>query len=162
MVLHAYVAEVGDSRAYALRGRRLVQLTTDQSYVQLLVDSGGLSREAASHSMLRNVILQAIGRAPAITVGMSRLDLRRGDHLLLCTDGLTNMATDEEVARIVFRAPSVDLACAQLIHRANEHGGRDNVTVILARVGGPEAPEGRADEGFSETFWILASYEPSA
>lgn len=93
---------------------------------------------------------------------MSRLDLRRGDHLLLCTDGLTSMATDKEVASIVSNARSVDVACARLIARANERGGRDNVTVILARVGGPQVAEGGEDEEFSETFRTLVSYEPKA
>lgn len=148
----AHVAEVGDSRAYLLRRGRLVQLTRDQSFVQLLVDSGGLTPQAAGESMLRNVILQAIGKTPEITVAMSRLELRRGDRLLLCTDGLTSMVADDELATIVSDPPSLDVGCARLIARAIGQGGRDNVTVILADVSGPEVPEAREDGELSDTF----------
>ena len=157
----AYVAVVGDSRAYVLRGRRLVQLTHDQSYVQFLIDSGTLSARDASHSLLRNVVLQAVGKAPEVTVAMSRLALRRDDQLLLCTDGLTNMAQDGEVASLVASAMSPAMACVQLISRANQHGGRDNITVIVARVGG-QVSEWRDDEDFAATFRILTTYEPDA
>ena len=148
----AYVAEVGDSRAYLLRRGRLVQLTRDQSFVQLLVDSGGLTRQAAGESILRNVILQAIGRIPELRVAMSRLELRRGDRLLLCTDGLTSMVADGDLAKIVSGGPGLDAACDRLIARANEQGGRDNVTVILADVSGPDVPEAREDGELADTF----------
>jgi serine/threonine protein phosphatase PrpC len=102
--------------------------------------------------MLRNVILQAIGKTPEITVAMSRLELRRGDRLLLCTDGLTSMVADDELATIVSDPPSLDVGCARLIARAIGQGGRDNVTVILADVSGPEVPEAREDGELSDTF----------
>ena len=86
----AWIAEVGDSRAYLLRSGKLCQLTRDQSFVQMLVDTGAMTEEEARHSSRRNVILQAIGTDTSLHVALGRLDLRRGDRLLLCSDGLSN------------------------------------------------------------------------
>ena len=86
----AHVAQVGDSRAYLLRSGRLQQLTRDQSLVQLLVDQGTLSPEAARTSSRKNVLLQAIGTSDEVKVAIGRLKLRRGDRFLLCCDGLSN------------------------------------------------------------------------
>lgn len=157
----AYLAEVGDSRAYVLRRGRLFQLTTDQSLVQLLVDSG-MSREDACHSQLKNVVLQAVGTGPEVRPGISRLELRRGDLLLLCTDGLTNMVAEEEMADIVLRTGSLEAACARLIACANEHGGRDNITMVLARIEGGQVSEASDEEPFRETFHTLAVFEPKS
>jgi serine/threonine protein phosphatase PrpC len=136
----AYIAEVGDSRAYVLRGKRLVQLTHDQSCVQLLVDQGDLTREQAERFQYKNIILQAIGVKPSVVVALNRFTLRRGDRLLLCSDGLTGKVSDGEMQTLVTDTASLDAACAGLIELANARGGEDNITVVLADVDGDDLP----------------------
>jgi serine/threonine protein phosphatase PrpC len=136
----AYVAEVGDSRAYVVRGRRLVQLTHDQSCVQLLLDKGTLTREEAENFPYRNIILQAIGAKPSVVVALNRFTLRQGDRLLLCSDGLTGKLDERELLSVVSSAGSLEAACGGLINLANARGGEDNVTVVLAELGGEGLP----------------------
>jgi PPM family protein phosphatase len=138
--VRAYVAEIGDSRAYLLRGRRFMQLTHDQSYVQLLVDLGTLTEEQAEHCEYKNVILQAVGSKPHVVVALNRVSLRRRDRVLLCSDGLTRAVRDQEMHGIVATATTVDSACARLVELANQRGGEDNITVVLAAVDGECLP----------------------
>lgn len=99
--VRAYVAEVGDSRAYVLRGSRFVQLTHDQSYAQLLLDLGTLTREQLVNFQYKNIIMQAIGTHPSVVVALNRFSLRRGDRLLLCSDGLTTKVKDDEMRNLL-------------------------------------------------------------
>jgi serine/threonine protein phosphatase PrpC len=145
----AYVAEVGDSRAYVLRGRKLVQLTHDQSYVQLMLDKGALTHEQADKFEYRNVILQAIGIQPDVVVALNRFTLRRGDKLLLCSDGLTGKLTPAEICSVVATAVSLEAACRGLVDLANSRGGEDNVTVVLAEVDGEGLPALTGDDRVS-------------
>jgi serine/threonine protein phosphatase PrpC len=137
----AYVAEIGDSRAYVLRGNRLVQLTRDQSYVQVLLDQGALTQEQAEKFEHKNVILQAIGVRSSVVVALSRFTLCQGDRLLLCSDGLSNEVTDEQIRQVLATHASVDAGCGRLIELANLQGGADNITVVLADVQGSALPE---------------------
>jgi PPM family protein phosphatase len=132
----AHVSTVGDSRAYVMRAGRFVQLTRDQSYVQLLLDSGQLRRDEVNAFPLRNVILQAIGRAPALAVVVHRLELRRGDRLLLCSDGLSGELRDDEIAALIAQDQAPDKTCEALVAAANARGGHDNITVVLAAFDG--------------------------
>ena len=132
----AYVAEVGDSRAYVLRGRSFIQLTRDQSCVQSMLDSGALTREEAETFEYKNVILQAIGTKANVVVALNRFTLRRGDRILLCSDGLTSKVTDDELRDTVAAASTLNAACEQLIALANARGGEDNITVMLAEMRG--------------------------
>ena len=153
----AWIAEVGDSRAYLLRGRQLHQLTRDQSYVQMLVDMGALSEEEAKDSPKRNMILQAVGTAPDLRVALGALSLRRGDRLLLCSDGLSNELDDSELADLLTRnAP--DVACEHAIAAANQHGGRDNVTAIVAVLDGDALPLAAAGEPLTATHHVLQEF----
>ncbi len=153
----AWIAEVGDSRAYLLRGRQLHQLTRDQSYVQMLVDMGAISEDEAKDSPKRNVILQAVGTAPDLRVALGKLSLRRGDRLLLCSDGLSNELDDHELADLLSRnAP--DVACEHAIASANQHGGRDNVTAIVAVVDGDALPVAVAGEPLTATHRVLQEF----
>jgi serine/threonine protein phosphatase PrpC len=93
----AHVASVGDSRAYLIRAGAIAPLTEDQSLVNMLVRSGVLTRDEASRSTRRNVLLQALGHGDPIVVATARLELRDGDLILLCTDGLTNLVDDDEI-----------------------------------------------------------------
>jgi PPM family protein phosphatase len=155
----AYIAEVGDSRAYLLRDGRLEQLTSDQSYVQFLLDSGVLKPDEAATSSLRNIILQAMGQQPDVQVALGKLSLHQRDCLILCSDGLTNMVTPAEMAKIVLGAPRMDVACARLIARANEKGGDDNITVIMGGVSG-DLPVRLAGERVSGKVELLQEFVP--
>jgi serine/threonine protein phosphatase PrpC len=145
----AYVAEVGDSRAYVLRGSRFVQLTHDQSYVQTLLDAGALRHEDAEYSQFKNVIMQAIGTEPSVVVALNRFTLRRGDRILLCSDGLTSKVKDDEIRSQLAAASDLSAACTQLIELANSRGGEDNVTVVLAEMDGDGLPAYTGEERVS-------------
>jgi serine/threonine protein phosphatase PrpC len=154
----AYIAEVGDSRGYLLRNGRLRQMTRDQSMVQMLVDQGVMSADEARKAPGKNVILQAVGLAPDVRVAIGRLDLRRGDRLLLCSDGVTNQITDAELKSILAESEPRE-ACETMIALANERGGEDNETVIVADVLGDELPEVADFESVTSTFQVLQAFE---
>jgi serine/threonine protein phosphatase PrpC len=129
----AVIAHVGDSRVYFVRGSSIQQLTRDQSFVESMVACGALTEEQAQSSPYRNTILQAIGRESTVDVALDGVDLEKGDTLLLCTDGLSNKVSPEEMASAL-RARSLTEAVQQLIALANLRGGEDNITVEAARV----------------------------
>ncbi len=135
----AELLQVGDSRAYLIRGGEIKLVTKDQSLVQQLVDVGQITEEDAETHMFRNVILQALGAQSDLTPVVSRVRLQRGDVLLLCSDGLSGKLRAEEMREIVARAGGdLAAACDQLIAEANARGGEDNITVVLARFDGEE------------------------
>jgi serine/threonine protein phosphatase PrpC len=136
----AVTAEVGDSRAYVFRSGALSLITKDQTHIQLLIDQGLLTAEQAKTSRAKNILLQACGKAPDLVVAQRRFELREGDRLLLCSDGLTSQVTDDEIAEVLAVVDSSEAACAKLVTLANERGGNDNVTVLLADVAGPLPP----------------------
>ena len=127
-------AQIGDSRAYLVRDGELRRLTEDQSLRQHLVSIGKITAEEAETMEESNVILQALGVSASVAPVMSRLGIRPGDLLLLCSDGLNAGATDEEIARVLAGAGDLDAAADELVRVANDNGGPDNITVILARV----------------------------
>lgn len=127
-------AQVGDSRAYLFRDGRLVQLTRDQSIVQEMLDAGTITAEEARVSDQRNLILQALGATPDLDVVLSHHELSGGDILLLCTDGLCGVLDDEYLAGALAETSGLRDACDALIRGANEAGGPDNITVLLAQV----------------------------
>jgi serine/threonine protein phosphatase PrpC len=131
-----YLAQVGDSRAYLVRGGIAAQITKDQSLMQKLVEAGELTQEEAEQSERRNIILQALGPEANIKVDLTAQQLRRGDTLVLCSDGLSGQVKPDEIARIVTDEQDLVAACRRLIDLANEHGGPDNITVIAARFEG--------------------------
>jgi len=133
---HAYVSQVGDSRAYLVREGVAHQLTKDQSLMQRLVEAGELTEEEAAQSERRNIILQALGPDPRVKVDLTHQELRRDDVLVLCSDGLSGQVKKEEIAEAVARGPTLQAVCDRLIALANERGGPDNITVIAARFGG--------------------------
>jgi serine/threonine protein phosphatase PrpC len=154
----AYIAEVGDSRGYLLRNGRLRQMTRDQSMVQMLVDQGVMSASEARKAPGKNVILQAVGLNPDVRVAIGKLELRRGDRLLLCSDGVTNQITDDELRTILTRSEPRE-ACETIIALANDRGGEDNETVIVADVIGEELPEVVEFETVTSTFEVLQAFE---
>ena len=133
---HLYLTQVGDSRAYLIRGGQAHQITKDQSLMQRLVEAGELTEEEAAQSERRNIILQALGPDPKVKVDLTHQEVRRGDILVLCSDGLTGQVKKDEIAKIVTAAPDLSAACDRLIALANERGGPDNITVVIARFDG--------------------------
>lgn len=132
------LVQVGDSRAYVMRGQHIRLATKDQSLVQQLVDVGQISEAEAETHMFRNVILQALGAQNELTPATARIQLRQGDMLLLCSDGLSGKLRNEEIREIVAAADSLAEACTNLVGEANNRGGEDNITVVLARFTGSE------------------------
>jgi PPM family protein phosphatase len=131
--------QVGDSRAYLIRGDEIKLATKDQSLVQQLVDVGQISEEDAETHMFRNVILQALGAQSELSPVVSRAKLQRGDVLLLCSDGLSGKLRAEDMREIVAGAGGdLSAACRQLVEEANARGGEDNITVLLARFDGDD------------------------
>jgi len=129
------VAHVGDSRAYRLRGERFEQLTLDHSLLQELVDRGFYSEEEAQRSTNRNYVTRALGVEPTVEVEVQEFEVLPDDVYLLCSDGLPDMVEDEDIHLTIstFNA-SLDVVGQQLVELANDHGGRDNVSVMMAQV----------------------------
>ncbi len=151
------IAEVGDSRAYLLRAGQLVQLTHDQSYVQVMVDAGVMTREEAESAPMKNVILQAMGQKPAVTVALGRLALRQRDCLIVCSDGLSNKVSPADIRHAILTSPRLDLACDALVELAKRAGGEDNITVLLAGVSGPMLPALVAGEDPATTLEVFGA-----
>ena len=140
------LVQVGDSRAYVMRGEQIRLATKDQSLVQQLVDVGQISEEEAETHMFRNVILQALGAQTELTPATARIQIRQGDMLLLCSDGLSGKLRNEEIRQIVADSETdLAAACHALVAEANNRGGEDNITVVLARFTGDELKDGSAD-----------------
>lgn len=136
------LVQVGDSRAYLVRNRRIFQITKDQSLVQQLIDAGQIQPEEAETHTLKNVILQALGAQNEIYPVPARLTAQRDDILLLCSDGLSNKIGGEDIQKIVSEnLEHLELAAAELVKQANERGGEDNITLVLAKITGGELPE---------------------
>lgn len=146
-ILH--IAQVGDSRLYRLREGEFVQLTTDHSVVQEMVDAGRITKERARTHPLKNQITRAVGPEPECEVDVAHDVLQEGDLYLLCSDGLWEMVTDDEIEEMVKgslsnseTAGNLDLLCEALVAKACDAGGRDNVTVMLLET---EAEDVRAN-----------------
>jgi PPM family protein phosphatase len=128
------IAHVGDSRAYLFRDGELTRLTQDHSLVEELVRQGKLTPEQAAEHPQRSIITRALGPEPTVNVDTWTYPVRAGDVLLLCSDGLTSMISEADVAEVLSSTSDLDQAAQRLIDAANEAGGRDNITVVLFRL----------------------------
>jgi protein phosphatase len=129
-----YLGHVGDSRCYLLRGEELRRLTSDHTWVERMLQEGALRRDEIAQHPFRHVITNAVGGSePGVQVDTQKLRLLAGDQILLCTDGLTEMVSDEHIQEILQSSSDVQAACESLVARANARGGRDNITCVLAR-----------------------------
>ncbi|HMJ16237.1 MAG TPA: Stp1/IreP family PP2C-type Ser/Thr phosphatase [Polyangiaceae bacterium] len=156
-----FVAQVGDSRAYILRGGQLVQVSRDQSLVNQLIEAGQLTEEEAETFEHNNIILQALGTAETVQVDLTYVDLKRGDTLLLCSDGLSGMIRAEEIREVLVGVRDPLEACKVLTERANLAGGHDNITVIVAHFIGDALPELRdSDESLKYRKYALPEAPP--
>lgn len=129
----AYIANVGDSRAYAYRKGELIQITKDHSIVEEMVANGTITKEEARNHPQRNIITRAIGADQETEADIFEYDYYAGDVLLLCSDGLSSMLTDEEIKEVVSGNTDAKTMVRLLIEAANDRGGRDNITVICIR-----------------------------
>ena len=160
---HVYLTQVGDSRAYLIRGGKAYQITKDQSLMQRLVEAGELTEEEAAQSERRNIILQALGPDPKVKVDLTHQEVRRGDVLVLCSDGLSGQVKKEEIAEIVSKTPDLRAVCDKLIALANERGGPDNITVVVARFEGDglRSSNGGPEEDVGHQVYPLIDTETS-
>jgi len=138
------LGHVGDSRAYRLRDGELEQVTRDHSLVAELERSGQITPEAAEHHPQRSIITRALGPEPDVQVDTYTLAGRDGDLFLICSDGLTSMISDDELASILRSSDTLDEAADSLVRAANQSGGKDNITVVLFRLGNGDG-DGEAD-----------------
>lgn len=141
-----YLAQVGDSRAYIVRDGVARQITKDQSLMQKLIEAGEITEEAAEQSERRNIILQALGPEAVIRIDLTHQRVRRGDVLVLCSDGLSGVVRGEEIGRAVSEEHDLQLVCRRLIALANALGGPDNITVVAARFDGTGLAAPNADD----------------
>ncbi|HEY7232677.1 MAG TPA: protein phosphatase 2C domain-containing protein [Gemmatimonadaceae bacterium] len=138
----AFVIHVGDSRAYRYRDGALERLTTDQTFAQMMVQAGALSQAGAEASHLKHVLWSAIG-SQEVVPDVLVTDVTRRGVILLCTDGLTNHVSDDEIKSQLASCKSAERSCRELIDLALSRGGSDNVTVVIGRVRGSEEMHGQ-------------------
>ena len=143
----AFIAQVGDSRAYLVRKGAARQLTKDQSFVQRLIDAGRMTAKEAAQSEHRNIILQALGPEEKVVTDFYRVKLENGDFLVLCSDGLSNQVSAEEIGRITRGVGRPEEICEALIEEAMHTGAPDNVTVVTARLRTPDGDYRRGTNG---------------
>ena len=161
------IAHVGDSRAYLFRDGSLTRLTQDHSLVDELVRRGKLTEEEAAEHPQRSIITRALGPEPDVDVDTWTYPVRAGDLLLLCSDGLTSMISEERVGQILARSGELEGAAQALINEANQAGGRDNITVVLVRLEDvPSSADGTGDQptavGMASPTKVTSAADPAA
>jgi protein phosphatase len=154
-----YITQIGDSRGYLIRNGTITQITKDQSLMQRLVDAGELTEEEAAVSERRNIILQALGPDPNVKVDLTRQELRRGDVLVMCSDGLSGLVPKDDMLKVISGTTDLVAACRELIEMANSRGGPDNITCIIARFGGDGLPEPDGNDPVGHQVYPLLDTE---
>ncbi len=154
-----FVGQVGDSRAYLLRDGHLRQVTRDQSLVSKLIEAGQLTEAEAETYEHAHIILQALGTSDAVSVDLSYIELRKGDVLMLCSDGLSGLATFEQIHDTMADVDDPAACALRLIELANEAGGHDNITVIVARFSGDLPDPSHEDEKGYQPYVLLEPVE---
>lgn len=129
----AYIAQIGHSRAYLIRDDHARQITTDQTLAQALLDRGAINPDNI-RSVHRNALTQALGTSPVVRVAVIAVEIWSDDHLLICSNGLSNKVASDEISLVIQQSANLTDACERLIEIANERGGEDNITVMLARI----------------------------
>ncbi len=129
-----YIAHVGDSRAYLLRKKEMIPLTEDHSYVMELVHLGSITREEAAKHPKRNIITRAVGIKETVEEDIHVYDVKKGDVILLCSDGLSGMLQDAQMQEIIKRKITFEKKAEKLVEEANARGGYDNISLILVEV----------------------------
>ncbi|MEJ7809699.1 MAG: protein phosphatase 2C domain-containing protein [Gemmatimonadaceae bacterium] len=156
-----YLGQVGDSRAYIIRNGHAEQITKDQSLMQRLVEAGEMTPEEAEQSERRNIILQALGPEALVRIDLTHQPVRRGDVLVLCTDGLSGLVRREEIAAVVGDGDDLAAAADRLIAMANENGGPDNITVVLARFDGDVLQRPTSEDSVGHQAYSISGSAPA-
>jgi protein phosphatase len=151
-----FLGQVGDSRAYMVRAGKIKQLTKDQSLVAKLIEAGQLTEAEAEHYEHGHIILQALGTSDSVAVDLSFIDLRQGDAILLCSDGLCGLVQNSQMLEVLTTSDDPMECCKRLTDLANAAGGHDNITVIVARFSGNIPALGEGDEFFGYQPWVLS------
>ena len=128
-----YIGHVGDSRAYLLRDEELIQITQDHSLVGELLRIGSITKDEAVNHPKKNIITRALGSDSKIKVDVFTRELRRDDRIILCTDGLTNMVSEEEILKVILTDKNPSAICSTLVNISNEAGGIDNTTIMIIK-----------------------------
>jgi len=131
----AYIAQIGHSRAYLIRDDRARQITTDQTLAQALLDHGVMKPDSIRPAH-KSVLTQALGPSPVVEVAVTSVEVWHDDHLLICSNGLSNKIASDEISLVIQQSANLTDACDALIELANLRGGEDNITVMLARMSG--------------------------
>ena len=139
------LGHVGDSRGYRMRAGRLTQITHDHSLLQEQIDAGLITAEQAAFSANKNLVTRAVGVEDTVLLEIHQHDVLPGDVYVLCSDGLTDMLEDETIAQLLQRCELLPEAATALIDAANDAGGKDNISVVLARV--------RGSSGSARSWW---------
>lgn len=129
-----YIANIGDSRAYLIDKTKIKQLTTDHSYIEELLRKGTISKEAAMIHPQRNIITRAVGTDLDVVADYTTININKGDVLLLCSDGLSNVLKEVEIKEIVVSSQSAEEASDRLLKEANQKGGYDNISVVVVKI----------------------------
>jgi serine/threonine protein phosphatase PrpC len=158
---HLFLAQVGDSRGYLLRAGKLTQVTRDQSLVNQLIEAGQLTEEEAETFEHNNIILQALGTADTVQVDLTYVELRRGDLLMMCSDGLSGMMRNDDIRELLLSSTEPEEMCKALIDRANQAGGHDNITVIVAHFDGEALTATTAEDELKYRKYTLPT-DPSS
>jgi serine/threonine protein phosphatase PrpC len=148
----AYIAQIGDSRAYLVRAGSIKQLTKDQSLVQAMIDAGAITAEQADSFPNKNIITQALGTSHALEVAISSIGLVQDDTLIVCSDGLSQKVKAEEMVSLVQQTAELTTLCRSLVALANERGGEDNITVIAAKFAGELLHSAAESSSISRSF----------
>jgi protein phosphatase len=154
-----YLCQIGDSRGYLVRAGVASQITKDQSLMQRLVDAGELTEAEAETSERRNIILQALGPEPRVKVDLTHQSLRKGDLLVLCSDGLSGQVKKEEIGQLAAKHSDLSDFCSALIDLANERGGPDNITAIAVRFDGEGLEAAAGDSAVGHQVYPLDEHE---
>ena len=141
-----HLANVGDSRAYAVSDDEIRPLTKDHSYVQALVDEGKITQAEAREHPKKNIITKAVGISPSVEADKSILTLGSDESLLLCCDGVIAHLTDEDIHKIINDSPDPQSACQKIVDTANERGGSDNISLIILSSEGSDTKENESDD----------------
>jgi protein phosphatase len=142
-----------------MRGGRLRQITRDQSIVESFIEAGVMTREEAERHPQRNMVLQAMGVRADVVVAIERIELRRGDMFLLCSDGLSGKLSAEDMRDCILMTSSLDQACSRMVSTAIERGGEDNVTVLLAELEGEGLPATPWGERLTRTIEAVTRFD---
>jgi protein phosphatase len=128
------LGHIGDSRCYRLRNGELLQITKDHSLLQEQIDAGLITQEQAVGSSIKNLVTRALGVEDAVLLDLNEHEVEAGDCYLMCSDGLSDMVDDAEIASILGGSTLMEQKADRLVASANEHGGRDNISILLIQV----------------------------